>query len=103
MFLAIRKFKGIKDPETVTRKIESELVPKIKDLPGFVAYYAVKFDDGTHGPVGIFETKENLENALTQSRQWLEKNLPDSFPNEPELFKGEVLFSATGKTLAKSA
>lgn len=103
MFLAIRKFSGIKNPDTVLKKIETELVPQIRELPGFIAYYAMKFDDGSYGPVGVFETKANLDNALEHGRNWLKNNLPDSFPNEPETFKGEVLFSVAGKTIARSA
>jgi hypothetical protein len=103
MFLAIKRFSGIKNTEMVTKKIENELVPKIRDLPGFVAYYAVKFDNGDHGPVAIFQTKENLENAIRHGETWLKQNLPNEVPTNPELLKGEVLFSAAGKTLAKSA
>lgn len=103
MFLGIKRFKDVKNVETAKKKIENELVPKLRELPGFVAYYAVKFDNGEHGPVAIFETKENLETAMEQGRQWLKKNLADEFPTDPEVLKGEVLFSAAGKTIARSA
>ncbi|HEX6126128.1 MAG TPA: hypothetical protein VFZ23_12215 [Pyrinomonadaceae bacterium] len=103
MFLAIKRFSNVKNPDIVTNKIENELVPKLRDFPGFIAYYAVKFDNGDYGSVGIFETKENIDNALQQTQDWPKKNLPDNFPNDPELIRGEVLFSAAGKTIARSA
>lgn len=103
MFLAIRKFSGVKDPERILKRIEGELVPQLRELPGFIAYYAVKFDDGSYGPVGIFETKANLDNALEHGRNWLMTNFADSFPNEPETARGEVLFGSVGKTIAKTA
>jgi len=103
MYLAIRKFSGVKDPEGILKRIETELVPQIRELPGFIAYYAVKFDDGSYGPASIFETKSNLDNALEHGRNWLKNNFADNFPNEPETISGEVLFGSVGKTIAKTA
>ena len=103
MFLAIKKFAGIKNPETFAKKIESGLLPEIKNYTGFVAYYAVKFENGEHGGVGVFDSKANLETAIEQSGSWMKKNLSDVVSKEPEVIKGEVLFDAKGKTLATSA
>jgi hypothetical protein len=102
MFLAMKRFSNVKNPDIVTKKIETDLVPKIRDFPGFIAYYAVKFDNGDYGSIGVFETKENIDSALKQTQDWPKNNLPD-VPNDPELIRGEVLFSAAGKTIARSA
>ena len=103
MFLGIKKFSGIKNPDVVTKKVEAELLPQMKGYPGFIAYYAVKFENGDHGGVGIFETKANLESAIEKTGTWLDKNLADNVPNAPQILKGEVLFNAAGKTMARSA
>ncbi|MGD9630214.1 MAG: hypothetical protein AB7V18_13300 [Pyrinomonadaceae bacterium] len=103
MFLGIKKFSNVKDPEMVMKKIESELVPKMRKYPGFIAYYAVKFDDGDQGGVGIFETKANVDNALAQTRDWQSQNLKDHVTSEPQILRGEVVSTAADKTIARSA
>ena len=103
MFLGIKKFSNIRDPEKVMKKMESDLVPQMRDLPGFIAYYAVKFDDGDHGGVGIFETEENVDKAIGFTRDWADQNLKGSIPNDPQIFRGEIPFCVAGKTIARSA
>ncbi|MGD9589055.1 MAG: hypothetical protein AB7Q37_01685 [Pyrinomonadaceae bacterium] len=103
MYLAIKRFSGIKDPDMVTKKVENELLPKMRDFPGFIAYYAIKFENGDHGGVGVFETKANVDNAIQQTDNWVKQNVGNNVPNAPEILRGEVLFSAAGKTLARSA
>lgn len=104
MYLSIRKFSNVKSPDAVIKSVETNLVPVIKDLPGFVAYYATKFEDGDLGAVSIFDSKAKSDSANERATGWIKQNLADKLPGQPAILRGEVLFThVTPMTAAKSA
>ena len=100
MYLSIRKFSNVNSPDLVIKKVEAELLPIIKTLPGFNAYYATKFDDGDLGAVSIFDTKANADAATERALGWIKQNLAENLPNDPMVLRGDVLFSHAPKTAA---
>lgn len=103
MFLSIRKYSGATSRDEAIKRVEEGLVPQIKESPGFIAYYAVDFEDGDLGSVGVYETKQNADNATEKAMIWLKTNLADLLPNEPTVFRGEVLIHAATKSIGKTA
>lgn len=103
MYLSIRKFSGATDRDEVVRRVEEGLVPQIREFPGFVAYYAVEFDDGDLGSVGVFDTKENADSATEKGVGWVMENLAEFMPNSPTIHNGEVLIHEAAKSLGKTA
>lgn len=103
MYLSIRKFSGAADRDEVVRQVEEGLVPQLREHTGFVAYYAVEFDDGDLGSVIVFESKEHADSSMEQSLGWLKENLSELLPNEPQVHRGEVLIHEAAKSLGKSA
>lgn len=100
MYLSIRKFSNVTSPEIVINKVQAELTPIMRDLPGFVAYYGTKFDDGDLGSVSIFENKANADSAAERALEWIKNNLADHLTSDPMVLHGDVLFGSAGKTLA---
>ncbi len=72
----------------------------MRDLPGFVDYYATKFDDGDLGSVSIFANKENADSAADRALGWVKNNSADHLTEEPLVRRGDILFGTAGKSLA---
>ena len=53
------------------RKTEAELLPLYRELPGFVAYTVAKTGDATAVCFGIWQTREQAEQAIKTSDQWM--------------------------------
>ena len=102
MHVSIRKFSGATDRDEVLKRVEEGLVPQIKNYPGFVAYYAIEFEDGDLGSVSVYESKELANSGWEKSIAWLQENLAELLPNEPTVYQGEALFH-TVKGLGKTA
>ncbi len=102
MFLSIRKFSNVKSQDEVVRKVQAELLPTLKNLPGFINFYATKFEDGDLGSVSIFASKPEADKATGIVTTWTKLNLAAHLPNDPTVLRGEVLFSGE-KTIAMSA
>jgi hypothetical protein len=41
MYVAVRRYEGVSDPQKVARLVEEGFIPIISEMPGFVAYYFV--------------------------------------------------------------
>lgn len=102
MFLSIKKF-NVQSQDEVIKKVQAGLLPTIKNLPGFINFYATKFDDGDLGSVSIFASKPEADKAADIMTSWTKSNLAVHLPKEPMLFRGEVVFSGVEKTIARSA
>ncbi|MEP7147290.1 MAG: hypothetical protein ABI857_00200 [Acidobacteriota bacterium] len=103
MFLSIRKFSNVKSHDEVIKKVREELFPTLKKLPGFVNYYATKFEDGDLGAISMFNTKAEADKAADTATDWIKQNLATHLPSEPMVLRGDVLFSTADKTIGASA
>lgn len=105
MYLSIRKFSNVKSPEIVTKTVETQLLPLLKELPGFKGYYAVKYEDGDLGAVSIFDKKESADLANEKALNWIKQNLSAQLPEPPRILRGDVLFthSAGQQVMTRSA
>ena len=65
---------NIKDVEAGEKMLNEEVVPRVKQAPGFVAGYWTRSDDGSNGMSTIvFESEEAAQGA----KQALEQRLPN--------------------------
>lgn len=103
MFLTIRKYAGATSVDDAIKRVEEGLAPHLSTMPGFVAYYAVKYEDGDIGSVSVFESRENSESAAAGAADWVKTNLSDLLPNEPTVYRGEVVVHTSAKAAATSA
>lgn len=103
MYLSIRKYSNVKSPDAVIGKVEKELMPMLQGLPGFISYYATKFDDGDLGSVTMFASKEHADAASEKSFAWVKQNLSEHMPAEPMVLRGDILFSSAPKNLSATA
>lgn len=103
MFLTIRKYAGATAIDEAVRRVEEGLAPHLSTTPGFVAYYAIKYEDGDIGSVTVYDSKENAEASAEGAINWVKSNLSDLLPNEPTVFRGEVVVHTSSKAAATSA
>jgi hypothetical protein len=89
----------------VIKTVETQLLPVLKTLPGFLAYYAIKFDGGDLGAVSIFDKKENADSANDKAMGWIKQNLAGQLPDEPMVLRGDILFThaASQQAVGKAA
>ena len=79
--------------ESLTRKAEQTLVPRIQALPGFVSYEVAKVDDRTLLATGIFDTREHAEQLERMGAQWRKDVGKDDIVSV-QVFFGEILLHA---------
>lgn len=103
MFLTIRKYSGATSVDEAIKRVEEGLAPHLSTTPGFVAYYAIKYEDGDIGSVTVYDSKENAEASAVDAIKWVKTNLSDILPNDPTIFRGEVVVHTSAKAAATFA
>ena len=71
-----QKISGCNIADEVVKRVEEGLLPQLKDYSGFIAYYAVDFEDGDLGGVSIYSTKQNADDATAKATEWVREIWP---------------------------
>ena len=90
MYIAVRRYEGVKDPQKVRQVVKEGFVPILSEMPGFVAFYWVDAGDGLVQSTSVFEDKGAEEQSTIRAREFLEKYLAPLMPNPPQITAGEV-------------
>lgn len=90
MYIAVRRYEGVTDPQKVRQVVKDGFVPILSEMPGFVAFYWVDAGDGVVLSTSVFEHKAAEEESTIRAREFLEKYLAPLMPNPPEVTAGEV-------------
>jgi hypothetical protein len=91
MYVAVRRYEGVTDPQKVAQVAEEGFVPIISELPGFVAHYLVDAGDGVMVATSVFEHKEAEEQSTFRAGEFVAKELEPLMPNPPQITAGEVV------------
>ena len=91
MYVAVRRYEGVTDPQKAGQLVDEGFVPIISELPGFVAYYFVDAGDGVMVSTGVFEHKDAEEQSNFRAGQFVAENLAPLLPNPPQVTAGEVV------------
>ncbi len=92
MHAAIRQYQV--DPgsvDEIRRGVNEGLLPIIKDVSGFQAYYAVDAGGGRIASVSVFEDRAGAEESTRLAADYIRQNMASLFPNPPEVLQGEVV------------
>ncbi len=76
--------------DEITRGVNEGLLPIIKDVYGFQAYYAVDAGGGRIASVSVFEDRAGAEESTRLAADYIRQNMASLFPNPPEVLQGEV-------------
>jgi carotenoid cleavage dioxygenase-like enzyme len=91
MYVAVRRYEGVTDPQKVAQLGEEGFVPIISEMPGFVAHYLVDAGDGVMVAVSVFEHKEAEEQSTFRAGEFVAEHEPTLLPNPPQVTAGEVV------------
>jgi hypothetical protein len=91
MHAAIRQYQV--DPGSVDefrRGVNEGILPMVKDVYGFQAYYALDAGGGRLATVSVFEDRAGAEESTRMAADWIRQNMASLVPNPPEVLEGEV-------------
>ena len=91
MYVAVRRYEGVRDPQRVAQVGEESFVPIISEMPGFVAHYLVDAGDGVMVAVSVFEHKDAEEQSTFRAGEFVAEHEPTLLPNPPQVTAGEVV------------
>lgn len=77
--------------ETAAQRAEQGLLPVIRRVPGFVAFYMVNGGNNVVASVGLFETQEGAAAAERVTGDWFRDDWPSFQAIPPEVTTGSVL------------
>ena len=91
MYVAVRRYDGITDPQKVGQLVDEGFVPLISEIEGFVAYYWVDAGDGVMISTSVFEHKDAEEQTNFVAGEFVAEHLAPLMPNPPQITTGEVV------------
>ena len=94
MHATLRKYEGVELSRTVelTRKVDENLIPKLKELPGFSGYYLIDAGNGVMTSISLFDTAEQADKSSRIASNWVrDDKLETALPNAPKITFGEVI------------
>lgn len=97
MHAAIRRYNMFPGAiETIRTRVNEELVPTMRQMPGFVAYYVVDGGDGTLIAISVFEDRAVAEDSTRQATTWVRERLSHLIRTAPVISTGVVIAHAEG-------
>ena len=102
MHAVVRRYEGI-DPgsvEEIKRRGNEELVPLIREAPGFVAHFVIWAGDGTMLSTSVFEDRAAAEESNRKVVERIGSSLTSLMP-QPQVTSGDVLLHTIGAASAR--
>jgi hypothetical protein len=91
MYVAVRRYDGVTDPQKAGQLVQEGFVPIISEIPGFVAYYWVDAGDGVMVSTSVYEHKDTEEQTNFVAGEFVQEHLLPLMPNPPQITTGEVV------------
>jgi hypothetical protein len=91
MYVAVRRYDGVTDPQEAGRIVDEGFIPLISEIEGFIAYYWVDAGDGVMVSTSVFEHKDAEEQTNFVAGEFVQEHLAPLLPNPPQVTAGEVV------------
>jgi hypothetical protein len=91
MYVAVRRYEGVTDPQKAAQVAKEGFVPIISEMPGFVAFYLVDAGDGVIVSTSVFEHKDAEEQSTFRAGEFVQEHLLPLMPNPPQVTAGELV------------
>ena len=98
MHATIRRYESIDQSRKseVLKKVDENLLPLLKDLPGFNGYSLIDAGNGVMTSVGFFDTEAQADESTRIAGSWLrDQKLETALPNRPKITAGDVVIHET--------
>jgi len=97
VFTTIRHYRvKLGQADQAIRLTESELVPVVSALPGFVAYQALLVGPQAMATISTYRDREAADSANSFAADWVEKRLDSVVDGPAEVTVGQVRISMSG-------
>ena len=100
MHATIRRYESIDQSrkDEVLKKVDENLLPALRDLPGFHGYTLIDAGNGVMTSVGLFDTAAQADESTRIAGSWLrEQKLETALPNPPKITGGDVVVHETSE------
>jgi len=94
MHTVIRGYAGHQGLADELTKRGKDIEAELSTVPGFIAYYLVKTDDGALS-ITVCEDPRSCEESTRRAAEWLGRNLPDLKLHPPQVVEGAVSLQFT--------
>jgi hypothetical protein len=84
------------ESEEINRQVQEGLVPLIRTVSGFVAYYWLDTGEGAGTSLTVFENKVGAEESVRLTADYEQKQLAP-LSGKPSIIRGEVRAHAWGE------
>ena len=94
MHATIRRYESIDQSrkDEVLKKVDENLLPALRDLPGFHGYTLIDAGNGVMTSVGFFDTAAQADESTRIAGSWLrEQKLETALPSPPKITGGDVV------------
>jgi hypothetical protein len=91
MYVAVRRYEGVSDPQKVAQVAEEGFVPIISEMPGFLAHYLVDAGDGVMVATSVFEHKAAEEQSTFRAGEFVAEDVGSLSPDPPQVTAGELV------------
>jgi hypothetical protein len=101
MHAIMRRYEGVDAARTdeLTRKVNEDLTPRLRELSGFNGYFLFESDAGSIMSLGLFDTAAQADESNRVAADWIrEEKLESALPNAPKVTAGTVLAHAMSHT-----
>ena len=97
-YMVQRRYKGSAkvEPQELDRIVGKELVPQLKQLPGFVRYVTSTFDDGRVSSMSVFENEDSAKRSTEVGRKWASETKVMQDYQHDETLSGMVIAAVQG-------
>jgi heme-degrading monooxygenase HmoA len=95
MYVVIRKTGLAGSLKQAAQRAQDHIVPLVQGRPGFRGYCGFVTEKGDAAySVSIFDDRDTAMDAHQRVRSWIETNMRDLMPEEPEVVAGETVFES---------
>ena len=94
MFCTVRQYDGIDDVDAVITRVNSDLLPAIRDMEGFQEYKLLKCGDDELMSITVFDTEDQADQANEDVAELVAKSLAELAPNAPAVSIGEIVIES---------
>ncbi len=91
MYAVVRRYKDATPLFNELARRQADVEAVIRPVPGFVAYYLIRSEDGGIS-LTLCEDRTGTIESSRRAADWIRQNLPQLAGNLPEFMEGPVLF-----------
>jgi len=92
MYVLVARYRlGKGSPDDLVPRIREGNLPVMREVSGFVEYYALRLSDDEVASVSVFRDRSGAEEAENQLAAWIEQTVEEFDVTPLDVIEGEVL------------